>query len=91
MNAEVVEPVYVIAQFQSEPVQTLEVASVYEFRFEYFESGLRHSIVIRTALGLTERTIKYHIGKIIELLHLENRSQVIAYAVKLGIIQEPNS
>ena len=44
-----------------------------------------------TALGLTERTIKYHIGKIIELLHLENRSQVIAYAVKLGIIQEPNS
>lgn len=44
-----------------------------------------------TALGLTERTVKYHMGKIIELLHLENRSQVIAYAVKMGIIREPIS
>lgn len=43
-----------------------------------------------TALGLTERTVKYHMGKIIELLHLENRSQVIAYAVKMGIVQEPH-
>lgn len=42
------------------------------------------------ALGLTERTVKYHMGKIIELLHLENRSQVIAYAVKMGIVQEPH-
>lgn len=39
-------------------------------------------------LGLTERTVKYHMCKIIELLHLENRSQVIAYAVKMGIVQE---
>ena len=43
-----------------------------------------------TALGLTERTVKYHMGKIIGLLHLENRSQVIAYAVKMGIIQNPH-
>ena len=42
------------------------------------------------ALGLTERTVKYHMGKIIELLHLENRSQVIAYAVKMGIVEEPD-
>ena len=42
------------------------------------------------ALGLTERTIKYHMGKMIELLHLENRSQVIAYAAKMGIVQEPD-
>ena len=30
--------------------------------------------------GIKERTIKYHMGKIMEYLHLENRSQVIAYA-----------
>lgn len=42
------------------------------------------------AFGLTERTVKYHMSKIIELLHLENRSQVIAYAVKMGIVQEPH-
>jgi len=31
-------------------------------------------------LCLAERTIKYHMGEIIERLHLENRSQVIRYA-----------
>ncbi|WP_366923916.1 response regulator transcription factor [Metallumcola ferriviriculae] len=36
------------------------------------------------ALGITERTIKYHMGRIIELLHLENRAQVIAYAARRG-------
>jgi len=40
------------------------------------------------ALGLTERTVKYHMGKMIELLHLENRSQVIVYAAKMGIIKD---
>lgn len=40
------------------------------------------------ALGLTERTIKYHMGNIVDILHLENRSQVIAHAAKLGIIQD---
>lgn len=40
------------------------------------------------ALGLTERTVKYHMGRIIEQLHLQNRAQVIAYAARLGIIEE---
>jgi two-component system NarL family response regulator len=37
---------------------------------------------IGTALGLTERTIKYHMAKILEQLHLENRVQAIAYAAR---------
>ncbi len=37
------------------------------------------------ALGLSERTVKYHINRIMELLHLENRAQVIAYAAKIGL------
>lgn len=40
------------------------------------------------ALGLTERTVKYHMGKILELLHLENRAQVIAYAAHTGIVEK---
>ncbi len=36
-------------------------------------------------LALSEVTIRYHMGEIIRLLHLENRSQVIAYAGKLGL------
>jgi len=39
------------------------------------------------ALRLTERTVKYHMGRIIELLHLENRAQVIAYATRIGFIK----
>lgn len=37
---------------------------------------------VGAALDLSERTIKYHMGKILELLHLENRAQVIAYAAR---------
>lgn len=40
------------------------------------------------ALGLTERTVKYHMGRIIELLHLENRAQVIAYAAQIGLVKD---
>lgn len=38
-------------------------------------------------LGLTERTVKYHIARIIELLHVKNRAQVIAYAAKIGLTE----
>ncbi|MPM56558.1 Response regulator protein VraR [bioreactor metagenome] len=41
---------------------------------------------VGTVLGITERTVKYHMARIIELLHLEKRSQVIAYASKLGLV-----
>lgn len=37
-------------------------------------------------LDLSERTVKYHMGRIIEILHLENKSQVIAYAAEIGLI-----
>lgn len=39
------------------------------------------------AMEITERTVKYHMGRIIELLHLENRAQVIAYASRMGIVK----
>ncbi len=35
-------------------------------------------------LNLSDHTVRYHMGEIMKLLHLENRSQVIAYAGKLG-------
>ena len=36
-------------------------------------------------LCLSERTIRYHMGEIIQRLHLENRSQVVAYAARMGL------
>jgi DNA-binding NarL/FixJ family response regulator len=40
---------------------------------------------IGNTLCLSERTIRYHMGEIIQRLHLENRSQVIAYAARMGL------
>lgn len=37
-------------------------------------------------LGLSERTVKYHMGRIIEILHLDNKAQAIAYAAESGLI-----
>ena len=36
-------------------------------------------------LGLSPRTIKYHMAEIMQLLHLENRAQVLTYAGKIGL------
>jgi len=36
-------------------------------------------------LSLSDHTVRYHMSEIMNLLHMENRSQVIAYAGKLGL------
>lgn len=38
-------------------------------------------------IGLSERTVKYHMAEILDRLHLENRSQVIAYAAAAGLVR----
>jgi DNA-binding NarL/FixJ family response regulator len=40
---------------------------------------------IGSALSLSEPTVRYHMGQIMDHLHLENRSQVIAYAARHGL------
>jgi len=40
---------------------------------------------IGEVLHLSEPTIRYHMGQILERLHLENRAQVIAYAAQHGL------
>lgn len=43
-------------------------------------------------LFLSERTIKYHMGEIMNRLHLENRTQVLAFAGRMGLtLNKPNS
>lgn len=37
-------------------------------------------------IGISERTVKYHMGVALERLHLEKRSQVIAYAAQMGLL-----
>jgi DNA-binding NarL/FixJ family response regulator len=42
---------------------------------------------VAARLGLTERTIKYHMGEIMDRLHLENRAEVLAYARDTGLLR----
>jgi two-component system NarL family response regulator len=37
---------------------------------------------VGVAMSLTERTVKYHMGRILELLQLENKAQAIAYLAR---------
>lgn len=45
--------------------------------YTYKEIGLK--------LSLSEATVRYHMGEVMRLLHLKNRSQVIAYAAQHGL------
>ncbi|MHB1317235.1 MAG: response regulator transcription factor [Anaerolineae bacterium] len=47
-------------------------------------SGMTYREVGR-ALSISERTVRYHMAEIMDRLHLEHRSQVIAYAGRLGL------
>jgi two-component system NarL family response regulator len=43
---------------------------------------------VAETIGLTERTVKYHMAEILERLHLKNRAQVIAYASRMGLTRD---
>jgi two-component system NarL family response regulator len=40
---------------------------------------------VASTLSISESTVKYHMGEILECLHLQNRAQVIAYATQMGL------
>ena len=43
---------------------------------------------VAATLSIAERTVKYHMGEILDCLHLENRAQVIAYAERMGLTRK---
>ncbi len=43
---------------------------------------------VAESIGIAERTVKYHMAEILERLHLQNRSQVIAYAARTGLLRD---
>ncbi len=42
-------------------------------------------------LVVSENTVKYHLRNILDKLHLQNRAQVIAYAVRHGLVGDPGA
>lgn len=45
---------------------------------------------VAATVGITERTVKYHMAEILDRLHLQNRAQVIAYAARMGMARGEN-
>jgi DNA-binding NarL/FixJ family response regulator len=41
---------------------------------------------IADTLCITERTVKYHMKEILQTLHLQNRTQAVAYALRNGLV-----
>jgi len=44
---------------------------------------------IAQALFISENTVKTHLRNILDKLHLANRSQAAAYAIRKGLTQPP--
>jgi two-component system NarL family response regulator len=55
---------------------------------ELISQGLSYKEVA-DRLGLSVHTIKYHMGEVLQCLHLKNREQVVAYALRTGLVKTP--
>jgi len=57
---------------------------------ELLAAGLANK-EIALSLKISENTVKNHLRNILEKLHLQNRVQAALYAVKMGIVQPPDT
>ena len=53
---------------------------------ELLVAGVTSNRELAARLFISENTVKYHLRQILEKLHLQNRAQVIAYAVRHGLV-----
>lgn len=57
---------------------------------EMVATGLSYKEV-GAALHVSENTVKYHMGEILQRLHVKNREQVVAYALRHGLVSSQSS
>jgi DNA-binding NarL/FixJ family response regulator len=57
---------------------------------ELLVQGVTSNRELADRLYVSENTIKYHLRNILQKLHLQNRAQVIAYAVRHGLVAPPD-
>jgi DNA-binding NarL/FixJ family response regulator len=48
--------------------------------------GVTSNRKLADRLGVSENTVKFHVRNILDKLHLHNRAQVVAYALKNRIV-----
>jgi DNA-binding NarL/FixJ family response regulator len=57
---------------------------------ELLVQGITSNRELAERLVVTENTVKYHLRNILDKLHVQNRAQVVAYAVRMGIVDVPD-
>jgi DNA-binding NarL/FixJ family response regulator len=58
---------------------------------ELLVQGVTSNRELAERLFVSENTVKYHLRNILQKLHLQNRAQVIAYAVRHGLVDPGNT
>ena len=58
---------------------------------ELLVQGVTSNRELAARLFVSENTIKYHLRHILDKLHLQNRAQVIAYALRHGLVDPPDA
>lgn len=56
---------------------------------ELMVQGTTSNRKLAKLLGVSENTIKFHVRNILDKLHLHNRAQVVAYALRKRIVEPP--
>ena len=51
--------------------------------------GITTNRELAERLVVTENTVKYHLRNILDKLHVRNKAQVVAYAVRYGMVDRP--
>lgn len=54
---------------------------------QFLVQGVTSNKDLAERLYVSENTVKYHLRNILDKLHLQNRAQVIAYAVRHGLVR----
>ncbi|MBA2595098.1 MAG: response regulator transcription factor [Chloroflexota bacterium] len=79
---------------RSDPKPALSTAEVLTDRerevLDLLVQGITSNRELAERLFVSENTVKYHLRNILRKLHLQNRAQVIAYAVRHGLIEPGN-
>jgi DNA-binding NarL/FixJ family response regulator len=56
---------------------------------ELLVAGVTSNRDLAERLVVSENTVRYHLRNILDKLHVRNRAQVIAYAVRSGLVAQP--
>ncbi len=54
---------------------------------ETMVEGVTSNRALAKRLGVSENTVKFHVRNILDKLHLHNRTQVVSYALRHGIVE----